>query len=511
MDRYQRQIGIIIGLISWIMLSVNAQSPIRLYDPMPYHAGIFLQAVIDQSTANPSWNFIDDSVTSVKYSFQTLSTNGNFRRAMDPNGISDNYWTASGSKYLGEKSLFYGSFSYRLKNDKDKMWAQNRQPYTSLPFILADSSTGDWELNGLMWNVDISRELIRDKLYSGLSIFYNVDERYQDIFPRPRANHRDMFVNTGIGYIKDEKSRIGTMVKYYNIQESLTTSKYSLDQEKTPIFYKFRGLDTPLIFRGETSEERLYSIEGASLMIDGLVKHFDLADIDFSVNYGISHADNVDGGAYPIKQGKWRNQYGSYSLTLLFALGNTNCLKLFSNGFTRNLDAEHPDLHLDIYSEKEKIFNGGVTLDMGRQHGWMLSPTAEFLSRSFKRVDTFNGILDYFPGRLGRFYLKMDIPDRGFTDFNLGVGFDKYRVGDDKVYIPRNVGFFYQNVTMTDESYYSSDYSAFRISEQLSFGKKRRYLLVLDYLRIMPDSDMFNYREQLQLSLIVEDMMRKSR
>ena len=110
-----------------------------------------------------------------------------------------------------------------------------------------------------------------------------------------------------------------------------------------------------------------------------------------------------------------------------------------------------------------------------------------------------------------RFYLKMDIPDRGFTDFNLGVGFDKYRVGDDKVYIPRNVGFFYQNVTMTDESYYSSDYSAFRISEQLSFGKKRHYSLVLDYLRIMPDSDMFNYREQLQLSLIVEDMMRKSR
>ena len=188
--------------------------------------------------------------------------------------------------------------------------------------------------------------------------------------------------------IKDEKSRIGTMVKYYNIQESLTTSKYSLDQEKTPIFYKFRGLDTPLIFRGETSEERLYSIEGASLMIDGLVKHFDLADIDFSVNYGISHADNVDGGAYPIKQGKWRNQYGSYSLTLLFALGNTNCLKLFSNGFTRNLDAEHPDLHLDIYSEKEKIFN--YLLKVLRKREDAEDITQEVFLAFYHKMDTIN-------------------------------------------------------------------------------------------------------------------------
>jgi len=502
---------IIIGLPSLLLNFGFSETAQGLFNPLHFHSGIQLQSVIRQSATNPCWNVRDDSLSTVRYELQSGSTSGDFRRVLDPGQINDSYWTASGSKRLGEKSLFYGSFSYRFQNAADKMWAHNRQPYSGLPFVLADSSTGDWELSGLMWNVDISREFIRDKVYGGISVFYNVDEEYQDIFPRPRGNHRDMYINTGIGAVSPGDSRLGFMLKYYNMQESLKTSKYSLDQEKTPIFYKLRGLDTPLIFRGQTSEERLYSIAGMAISIDGTIRNFVASKIDFAANYGTSTADNMDGENYPIEQGKWDDEYAGYSVELTMSPDRNLDIILHSNGLQRFLSATHPDLQLEIYSETKRLLSGGITLNMGLLSGWLISPSIEMTSQMLKRVDTFNGILDYFPGTLWKYHLFIDTPDRGYVDLKLGAGVDYYTAGNSEVFLPNDVGFYYRSVTAIDELYYGTNYTAFRFSETLSFGQNRRYSLVLEYLRLMPRNPEyinFDFREQLKLNFIVEDLIR---
>jgi hypothetical protein len=504
------KIPFLLGLLSLGVVIGFSETYGKLFDPLRFHSGIQLQSITRQSASNPCWNVRDDSVTTVRYSLQSRSANGDFRRVLDPGRINDNYWTASGSKRLGARSLFYGSFSYRFQNASEKMWSHNRQPYSGLPFVFADSSTGAWELNGLMWNVDISREFVRDRLYGGISVFYNVDEEYQDIFPRPQGKHRDMYINTGIGALSSGDSRLGFMLKYYNIQESLKTSKYSLDQEKTPIFYKLRGLDMPLIFRGQSSEERLYSIEGVTLSIDGVIRNFLFRKIDFTANYGISAADNEDGGAYPIEQGGWEDEYAGYSVVMTMAPRTRTDVLLYSRGMQRLQSATHPDLQVEIYHETERRLSGGVALKLGSQSGWLFSPSIEMTSQMLKRVDTFNGILDYFPGTLWRYHLLVDTPDRGYIDFKLGAGIDFYSVGDDKVFIPGYVGFYYRTVTAIDELYYGTDYGALYFSETLSFGKKRRYSLILEYLRLLPrDSEYFkqDFREQLQLNFIVEDFI----
>ncbi|MBU1633326.1 hypothetical protein KJ762_02315 [bacterium] len=509
--KFNFKTAFIMGLLNLLIITGFAEPAHKLFDPLYFHSGIQLQSVVRQSTSNPCWNVRDDSTSTVRYSLQSGSTNGDFRRILDPGQINDSYWTASGSQRLGERSLFYGSFSYRFQNAADKMWSHNRQPYSGLLFVFADSSTGDWELNGLMWNVDISWEFIRDRVYGGISAFYNVDEEYQDIFPRPKGNHRDMFINTGIGAVSSTDSRLGFMLKYYNIQESLKTSKYSLDQEKTPIFYKLRGLDTPLIFRGQTSEERLFSIDGLALSIDGTVRNFIVSKIDFAANYGSSVADNVDGGAYPIEQGSWEDEYASYAVELTISPTRKTDIILYSGGLQRFQTAMHPDLQLEIYNETERRLNGGVIVNLGSGSGWLLSPSVGMTSQMLKREDTFNGILDYFPGTLWKYYLLIDTPDRGYIDFKLGLGLDVYTAGEAEVFIPNNVGFYYRSVTAIDELYYGLDYTAFRFAEALSFGQKRRYSVELEYLRLIPgNSQFFNYtfRDQLQLNFIVEDLVR---
>jgi len=494
------------GLILIGILTLYADSSGERFDPLVFHTGIQLASLQRISMSNPAWNLLDESTRSVKYSIQSRSSAGDFRRRLDPAGIRDYYWTAEGSRQLGAKSLFSGSFSYRFQNARDKMWAHNRQPYSGLPFVLADSTTGDWELNGLMWNVNISRELIRDRIYGGLAVFYNVDEEYQSIFPRPKANHRDMLINAGLGAVTARNSRLGLMIKYYNIQESLHTSKYSLDQEKTPIFYKLRGLDMPLIFRGQTSEERIYSIEGISLVVDGTLQRIDPVTIDFSASYGASKADNVDGGAYPIDQGSWNDEYADYALQMKFLPWHPHDIILFSRGFRRSHRATHPDRNLEIYAEERREISAGLTVHLRTKRGWRLSPTFEMRSDYIKRVDSFNGILDYFPGTMGKYSLALDMPDRKWIDVTLGFGFDRYLARDSEIYIPQNVGFYYQTLTAADELYYSSDYSALRASNMISFGKKRRYSLALEYLRLIPErTDDFDFREQLRVSFIVED------
>lgn len=497
---------LVLGLINLLVIVGFAETDLRLFDPLDFHSTIRLQPVQRRSVVNPCWSVRESSGTMVGYAVQNVSGAGDFHRVLDPGRINDTYWTASGWKRLGGETLFSGRFSYRHSNAAEKFLSHNRQPYSGLPFVLADSSCGDWELNGLMWQVEISRVLLKDRLYSGVAVFYNVDEEYQNIFPRPRGTHRDIVLDAGIGVNKAEKWRIGLMLKYYNLQESLKTSGYSLDQEKTPVFYKVRGLDMPLVFRGQTSEERLYSIAGTALSVDGIVHNFRSLTIDFAANLGASRADNVDGGAYPIEQGSWDDEYASYVLAFTAQPSLAVQIVFFSSGFYRFQAAHHPDLQQEIYHETVRRMSGGIGLNLGSSTGWRVSPMLEMASKLLKREDSFNGILDYFPGTLWRGNLLLDSPDRSRVNFTTGVGFSGYFVGKSVVYEPSSSGFYYQTVTAVDQQYYGTDFRALRLSENLTFGKKRRFSLELEYLRMVPrNAETFESREQVQMRFTVED------
>ena len=389
----------------------------------------------------------------------------------------------------------------------DKMWVHNRQPYTGMPYILADSTTGSWNLKGLIWNVDISRELVRDHLYGGLSVFYNVDESVKDIFPRPMSRHRDMSFAGSLGWAAAGNLRVGMTLEYYNLQESMHTWPYRLDQEKTPIFFKPRGLDTPLIFHGQTSEERLYFIEGLLYSVDGQLQDFWFDEINISGNYGGSFAENVDGGAYPIDQGSWEDRYASFSADLLLSLNMWLNFRLFGNGWFREQTATHPDFALHIYSETERELRGGGSLAVGSARNIRLIPAATVVSRMLKREDSFNGILDYFPGTMVQVQLGIEFPRMPMGAYSCSFGSDVYTTRDNEIYKPNNTTFYYDLITAPDELFFDTDYRCFRFSQLLSLGEKRRFSLLLDYLRIMPEnSDNFGdaIREQINLKFVLD-------
>jgi len=473
-------------------------------NPVTYYTGIQLNSLVRSSTANPGWMIRDYKTAYVRYSSQANSTYGDFKLYLDPGRVFDSYWSASGAKILGGETLFSGTFAYRFQNLKEKVWTHNRQPYKGMPFVMADSSVGGFDINGLLWQVSISKALWKNRLYQGISIYYNVDEEFKDLFPRPKVKHRDLSISLGSGFIPYGDSRLGVSLQYFDFQEIMITSKYSLDQEKTPLFFKLRGLDTPLIFRGQTSEERLMTIEGFSISVDGLLRTVFPDQLSFQGSYENAVAENVDGGAYPIDQGSWRSKRFRYSAELLFKIFTPMNMILFSSGMLHKHVADHPDFDVEIYEQITRNISGGIKMDFHLDNSFRFAPCLSATSQTLKRTDKFNGILDYFPGTTISAEIRTTFPLIKGNSGQLNFGTDRMIVSESTVLLPREVGFYYQTVTRFDEDYFGADFQDVWISSRIALGKRKRVILEADYHHIVPiGTSNFDKKNRDLLSLVL--------
>ncbi len=405
-------------------------------------------------SVNPATMVAEYTFPSVAYTSTNRVMNGAFSRAFDPGYQCDNYLTASGRKDIGAGHIFRGSFSYHHQDIDEKMWVHTRQPYTGFPFLLADSSTGGFLLHGIQWQLDYGFPLIADYLNGGISIYYNVDENHKTVFPKPISNTRDMLLSAGLagyfsGFIVDlELSRFG-------FQEINNTSKYSANQDLTPIFYKIRGFDNPLVFKGETSEERLTELAGWA--------------VDFSLNrntkpingllaggYEQADAHLVDGGSYPVEQGWWYNRRWYFSGRCGIQVNKKLNTELSLTAESEAQTADHPDLKVKVYTARNEFIWGRWGVNYGQPGGNNLGIALNSSSEFLKQTDLFNGLLRYFPAySLGLELLNSTkIVNKLDLDFTVG---STWRVVDESEIYADITDLFYDQVTSIDNDYYDSD------------------------------------------------------
>ncbi len=438
------------------MISEPITSPVTRYTGLSYNAG-----------SNPAYLIFDYNGPSVTYRVDYLQTEGDFRRAFDPGRRADNYWTAAGRKALGERQVFSGSFSYHNQSLDEKMWVHTRQPYIGIPFLLADSSVGGFNLNGICWQMDYGVELIPEKLAGGLSIFYNVDESYKTVFPKPKNNTRDLYVTLGTGVNWRKNYRFGFSTSYFSFQEINATSKYSADQDMTPIFYKIRGFDNSLSFYGETSEERLTEIEGFTIDLD-LVR---VAGAGYSglISGGVevAQAHLQDGGSYPVEQGWWWSNRYYFSNDLKIKVTDQLFTGLALHGELNTQTADHPDLEIKVYESRFELLGGSWKLGYS-----ILNTSYHFAingySQSLTQTDLYNGLLLYFPinGVGMELGLQHRLLDKLQIDLLAETLFNKSGAGE--VFADYTNSYF-KEVTTTEIDYYGSDWLAGKFEACLSW------------------------------------------
>ncbi|HMA62187.1 MAG TPA: hypothetical protein VKP78_06000, partial [bacterium] len=416
-------------------------------------------------------------------------------------------YIAAGQKKLFENGLFTGYVGYHQQNMDEKKWVHNRMPYRGIPFLLADSSTGGMELNGIHWQLGYSHKLRGDKLYLGSSLFYNVDEEHKTVFPKPINKHRDIAFTTGVGSRINSNINLGLSATYFDFQEIMETSKYSLEQDKTPIFFNIRGLDNPIISRGQTSEERQIDLTGYRLTFDSEV--YDLLSEQITLLAGVEQAkaEAVDGGAYPVPQGSWSSNRYFYSVRMAFSVFRTTSLELFSKGQINDQTADHPDIDVEIYEYHREQILAGLAWQIPVGSLFAIKPSVYGSSQYLKRADKFNGILDYYPATIYGGSLELRFFQYKGVSTNLEMGSSFLEIGDTEMFADR-IGWYYNQITAKESEYYQSNKLKPWVSAKIKWkhSPKVDFVLNIQYEQIIPDSHYFenSRRSRLKVDFSVE-------
>ena len=405
---------------------------------------------------NPAWMLYEYSLDNSSYEIIADNADGKLKQVYTPEKVLDLNYLARGQKKLFESGLFSGYVSFHQQYSDNRKWIHNRVPYQGFPFLFSDSSTGDIKLNGIHMQMGYSHAIISKKLYFGSHVFYNVDEEMKDVFPKPINKHRDIATWFGIGYVVNKKLKFGFSHSYFDFRELMKTSKYSLDQSKTPIFFKVRGLDNPVIFRAETAEEREQLFYGNIYKVDGQITNILINEINFEAGFEKAGVKAEDGGAYPQAQGKMNSDELFYSINMLMPFISGSNLGIFSEGKKNLQKSNHPEIVVEIFKYKKEQILFGSTLYLNLFENLDFNPTFYFSSQFLERIDKFNGILEYFPSQtLGAsFESNYTISDK--IQVGLAGGMEKFDVKGYKIYMEK-VEWYYNEITKFEQEYQKSD------------------------------------------------------
>lgn len=491
-----------------VWINTSAQNLAFEYLPINHYLGISDSALILGSNQNPAWLLSDQTNDFVRYGLSSDSYSGDFHRPFDPGAKTDMICAASGLRHFSERHVLAGSFAYHNQQISQKMWTHHRMPYIGNPFLMADSSVGGFRLNGILWEVRYSAELIRRRLYGGCSIFYNVDEEYKTVFPKTQVKHRDLAIGYGLAWKSGKALDLGISGKYFDFQENISTSQYNQDQEKTPLFFKIRGMDNPLILRGETSEERLIDMQGYSVLLDGKIGRNGIASIGFSGGYEHVRSGSEDGGAYPTSQGKWSSDLIFFSIDFRQWLNPQIGYSLTSSGTINEQSATHPDFDSKIYDFRSQQITGGFGIHFRSVNGNEFCPRVYYSSATYKRTDLFNGILQYFPSEIIGWSIEQKFPGNGKFDLSLSVGSDTKHCLKSTVFTERT-DWYYQQITILEQEFYETDADQFWYQAKMTVHTKNdlKYSLSIKAAFITPlneETYKSTNRNSLTVNLVVE-------
>lgn len=322
--------------------------------------------------------FFDEKAFSL-WSGGSLEVNsGEYRTAFLPSQSNGQQYYFRLVKPLTARHIFKGYFGFQRLEDRQVLWIHQSRQLDTNPFLLADSSIGNFVLNGIFWDGEWAFSL-RRSLFIGAGIYYNVDQRLKQNFPKPENQHRDIHLRGGLQ--KNWKiTQIGLAFRYFNEQEKVEISRYNLNQNLTPVLYKFRFSDLPVILRGKTSEERLLDYHGWEINMHFSRKIFQRSAVMGIFAYSHNQGTTVDGGSQPQNQGIFRRDNWRGEAILDIHLSSSLTGRITYNFSYQNLVAEPPEFNITavkhplwinqfVVSLKEKISRQSVLVaDLSYQH-----------------------------------------------------------------------------------------------------------------------------------------------
>lgn len=226
---------------------------------LPFEIQYFKESEYSLSTDNASSLFLGSmknySDVNVSYEF----SKGNFHRPQQAQSYNNYLFSAEGAITMG-KFYVIGGFNFKEAFEKDVRFTSILNPYRGTPYIIADSTGGNWKKQTYdMWAKMASPvyfQLISFGLEGGLA----VGRGAKSIDPRPQANSNSIQVAPSFTLAQGKHS-IGMDFTYRRFRENSNMILYDTGNPQKIYLLKGMGQYTYDVF-STNERERQYDGDG---------------------------------------------------------------------------------------------------------------------------------------------------------------------------------------------------------------------------------------------------------
>lgn len=211
---------------------------------------------------------------------------GSFHRPQEASDKYGIFFKADGERQVG---LFHlkGNFDFRQSFENGIQYSSTFDPLRDMPYVIADSTGGDWRKQYYSMWVDISAKIC-EKLSAGIGIDLNVGRGAKNIDPRPQAGMSKIGLEPTLSFNAGGAGVFSAGFTYYSYRENSNLILYDSSVPQKLYLLKGLGQYTYEIF-STTERERKY--EGNSL---GAVFGWLLTRNDVSVSAKASYLNGME-------------------------------------------------------------------------------------------------------------------------------------------------------------------------------------------------------------------------
>ncbi len=188
--------------------------------------------------SNYAWLQESDSLTWGRYQLQSINEWGNLHRQWDAAGVHQNGFIFTGQKRLSDTQLFYGRIAYNRDFYDDVHQAIEANPYAHDPFVLTDTTTGDFSWYGPQVQAVFSQRIFAD-FFLGLSVNYGIQRGFKAQNSMPEIISRAISASVDLAYRLNSNMEIGVSFRPFDRQD--ITKLASLPDGTAPLIRRYRG------------------------------------------------------------------------------------------------------------------------------------------------------------------------------------------------------------------------------------------------------------------------------
>ena len=187
---------------------------------------------------NTAWLQQSDSLTWARYQIASDHSQGSLRRLWDAEAVHQNGLVFTGQKRLSQTQLFYGEIEYNRDYYDRVHYAIEPHPYAHDPFVLTDTTVGDFSWYGPRVKTVFSQRLLKH-LYLGISLNYGIQRGFKKQNTMPEIISRNISGSLDLAYELSDALVLGVSYRPFNNQD--ITNLATLPDGTTPLTRRYRG------------------------------------------------------------------------------------------------------------------------------------------------------------------------------------------------------------------------------------------------------------------------------